>query len=523
MSRIFTSIFLTAAFGLSACDQAIDDRYGGLVVVPVEEEVIFDSEPPTLVAAAIPPRRPDSVLGPIPIVILDDEDLPQPQEIVIAEDEALADLALAGAEASLSAAEQALAEERALAQAATLDFGLSETGQAVQDPDLSFGSNGSGGDVADLSFGSADLAPSGDFGSLAGLQEAQEQLALAQQEAARLAGGITPIANLEEDSQTGDPDLGSPIEGTPTSNAIETDLANVIDTASSNASDVSPDEGETSKVAQRSIFLPLSYDDGEPLITPSDLEDLYQEASYDLTQVIAGEPVPGLILQRLPERLGALNQSDRPLLKELFIKTALPLCLVSNERIRQERAYVLNAEDTSEQLMEVRDPVIAGLGAKYSVTTRRDLLKAVDTIPVSLCLAQAIFESRWSLEETSIKQNALFGGWVRGQTNADSAGPTEESLEEGALVSFASLQAATDAYALHLNRDSSFAEFRDARVIQHQEQGTFSGLDGAAFVSAYAPKTPEYADLLVLLIRENQLDQYDLAQLSGERTAVPVF
>ena len=52
---------------------------------------------------------------------------------------------------------------------------------------------------------------------------------------------------------------------------------------------------------------------------------------------MAGQPVPNLIVQRMPEDMADLGAQNRALMKDVFIKTVLPLCLRANARVAEER------------------------------------------------------------------------------------------------------------------------------------------------------------------------------------------
>ena len=90
-------------------------------------------------------------------------------------------------------------------------------------------------------------------------------------------------------------------------------------------------------------------------------------------------------------------------------------------------------------------------------------------------------------------------------------------------VLFSSLQAATDAFALHLNRDPLLADFRDERARGALQNRVLSGRVAAEFMANLAPENPELVSQLIAIIREYRLDEYDLARLGGVRRAVPVL
>ena len=58
---------------------------------------------------------------------------------------------------------------------------------------------------------------------------------------------------------------------------------------------------------------------------------------------------------------------------------------------------------------------------EYQADSLDALLIKVDTIPVSLALAQAVIESGWGTSRFAYEGNALFGQYVWGKNNV---GPT---------------------------------------------------------------------------------------------------
>ena len=546
----FFPLCLTIA-GLAACDQAIDERYGGLVVIPIEEVTFTSIDEVAGVdpvnSVDLPWPRPSQFSAP---------DL-TPQEAAArasqaAENAALAGQSAASAENSLEAAEIALAEANAALAAAEAAARLGGGDSLTFDPSIlnvgtqDLNSSSSGTDVnGDRPLERPTPFPQS-FDQLAAFQADQANLAAleadrirraeeerarqiaageaerlreAERQAAQAAEQAAQAAQAAEQERAR---LAQAEKAAEDAAAEAQRLASIGTSVDQTAPLPSQIDEHSDKLIASSLFLPLDYSQGKAISTPGELQALYAQTNFDLAQVIAGDPVPSLILERLPQQFEALNQTNHPLLKELFIKSVLPICLVSNARIKQERAYILASQDTGEQLDRALDSALRGLGAKYGVATRSALLTRVNTIPVSLCVAQAVLESRWGMGADVVDQNALFGPWVRGAQGADLI--RGHSDQGGKSVPFTSLQAAAHTYMLYLNTSETLSAFRSARAQAQSSNRSFSGLSAAGLMGPYSPDKPNYADLLGRLIRENQLDQYDLARLAdGRRQAIPVL
>lgn len=587
-SYIFVFLILSLLFG---CDRALDNRYEGLVVVPIQEvpvdpvnggnvlETPIDAAG-TLVRVDIPRRRPDT----IPLRELTSS------EAIAAADEAAQNASLATD--SLLAAQDAQAE--ALTRLSETQFDLTqilEEQARLAEEAVPLGTDGldldiDGLETSDLETDGTVAAPDA-FESTPLLDDsalsdnppiaepplarptpfpqsfyqldrflaeqaererltaeadrlaaialdrvtAAEQLATERAEIERLAAEAAADAKRAEDAiaarreQQAAAEIAAAEAATEAARLAGTEQINEIPTLAPAAVSDTVSDTVPATVEVRSISLPLSYDTAVPIDSVQDLQQIFDEADYNLARLIGGEPAPALILQNLPRDLNGLRENNAPLQRELLIKSVLPLCLVANARIQAERDYILSNEHPENTSGPVRDPVIRGLRAKYQAATHQDLLAKAQTIPVSLCLAYAILASDWGANLTALDQNALFGSWVMDLKNKTQVFPATVLDDEGAKsVSFPSLQASTDAFALFINRDHAFKIFREERNRRTQQGNLLSGLIAAEYVAGLTPNDSTLISTLIQTIRDNQLDQYNLVRLqNGPRRAIPVL
>ena len=495
MSCRSLALGLTGYAMLVGCDRAISDRYGGLVVAPIQEVILIEDEAEQddeFAANSLPAPRPAEIparaadLSPVEI---EDTDLD-------------VDLAL---NTPVPDPELPLVEDVIIEDPLEIEV-IDSVQVGLLNPDEAY--------VPEPRPNSWPASFENLEAFLIAQAEAEEAARLAEEE--RLAEEARLLAAQEEAARQAEAERLAALEAEQEAERLAAESAASVTQATTAPLAVRAPRSDDLP----SLLLPLSYEDGVALSTPEELKTFYADQAYDLTRVIAGSPVPGLILQRLPKDLGELNSTDRALLKEIYIKAALPLCLVANERVLIERAHVLSREDVREDLSQAIDPAVRGLAAKYNTDSRSELLKRLDTVPVSLCLAQAILESRWGLSDLTTDHNALFGPWAI----AANEGPLSEvDLDPDQVLTFASLQASTDAYVLYLNRSDALAQFREDRADAMMNGLILSGQKAAAHIQAFDSETPNYSTLILRLIEENELDQYDLARLSLDRTAVPVL
>ena len=501
MLRIFSLIAaLSGAFFLSACDQAINDRYDGLEVVEVVEVIdtreeeerregdLFDGDQNTLAGADV--TRPN----------------PRP-----------ASMSLAG----LSSTQAEQQEEPVLIlptdenpQLVALSLPPARPKTALDDANLAI-------DIRDLVQVSAiDERPQGvantaEEDQILRLQRAAERTAQAERQAQREEEARQAEIAAREAEAAQEAALQQAEQEASRLASLE------IERSSSTQSSI---QGETHTPGN--IFTPIVFQTSNTVVTTADqLDAQFTQHDFDLSQIMAGTPVPNLIVQRMPEDMAELGGRDRGLMKEIFIKTVLPLCLRANALITAERKRygATPFQARMGDLSASNSRIVRSLSLKYQARTDADLLERLAPIPTSLCLAQAIHDSDWGRNNAVQNQNGLFGTWSRGAEDPAILMPKRgrDDVDSDSFV-FPSLGHAVDAYALFLNRHADLASFRARRA---QEAAIGQGLNGRAaslFMDGFRPHAEAYRDRLLRLIDENELDQFDLTRLSGPSTAIGV-
>ena len=558
------STFLAAGLSLVACDQAIDDRYAGLVVVPVQEVPVTRTPGVGGIAGAadLPRRRPARI----------PEREPTPREAQLAALDAAATLDRSRENAATAQAEADLAEQRRrdreqeliAAQAAEqLAADLRAQQSAIGTLNVTDPTLGSGAlDLDDDGFARDATAPvltsaliprprptnlpqsfaeaEAFYAEQARLEaeraraeEAARQLAAAQEaarqaEAERLAAArlqaerdaAAAAAAAAEAARVADEEVARQRAAEIAAAQAEQEAQRLAAIGSTIATPA-PGAG-VPNAAEGSVSVPLIYSASAPLASLGALQAVFDESGFDLTAIMAGNAVPAIILQRLPSNLGELGLSNPNLQHDLFLKAVLPLCLVANERIDVERTFLRSDGEVEDDLGQVQNAAVRGLGFKYDTASRTELRGRIDAVPVSLCLAQALIASSSGQSPEAIEHNALFGPWTRDPDPRRLARPLTpgETLPQ---TTFPSLQAAVDAFALYLNRGSQFAEFRAERARATQQGRRLSGMVAAEFMAGLNPEDAGTISNLIQVIRENRLDQYDLSRLEGPRRAVTTF
>ena len=199
--------------------------------------------------------------------------------------------------------------------------------------------------------------------------------------------------------------------------------------------------------------------------------------------------------------------------KEAFVKILYPLIVEAENDIKKERTFALNFFDKVERgeiVTPAEQTKLKALAKKYRIKKLYDkeaYLKRIDTIPVSLVLAQASIESNWGRSRFARIANNLFGEWTWGKR-----GIVPKNREPGKhhkIRIFDSLQASIASYMRNLNRHWAYAEFREARYAARKRGTPFTGFIAANYLTRYSELREKYNEMVKKRIVGNDLNLYD--------------
>lgn len=281
--------------------------------------------------------------------------------------------------------------------------------------------------------------------------------------------------------------------------------------------------------------VPHTASGGETAIETRSLEDykqlldLFNRLDYTEQQWLEGmREVPRVYLASIPERWSHTSQEQMQvkLKKKIFFRTLGPLILRSNEMILAERDRLLALADSSSALTPAQQTELAELARRYRVqwdpespkAAVDELLLKVDTLPVSLILAQAAEESGWGSSRFAFAGNALFGQWTWGD---DGITPAQQRSGKGdyKIARFDTPLQSVQAHGLNLNTHPAYESLRQLRQQKHQEGQALGGLEAATTLTRYSERGEAYVKTLQSIIRYNKLDGTDSAYLK-EMTAL---
>ena len=238
--------------------------------------------------------------------------------------------------------------------------------------------------------------------------------------------------------------------------------------------------------------------------------NLFAELGYDLQGVRAGQKVKPIYLTKLPKDLKTLG--DTKTKRELFIKIVLPLILDANKQITEDRKKLFKI--LGKNFNTVGERVWLNRRFKEYKIEDHDLAKLkmrMDTIPVSMALAQAANESGWGTSRFALEGNALFGQWTWSKKGISPKNKDKNKSHK--ILQFQILKASVTAYKNNLNTHNAYKEFREVRAKLRQENKKIIGLDLTKHIKNYAAIGEKYVAIIEDIIERNSLTDFDNADL----------
>lgn len=201
--------------------------------------------------------------------------------------------------------------------------------------------------------------------------------------------------------------------------------------------------------------------------------------------------------------------------KEVFIGYVKELVDKGNQEIEEEREVVTRfftqaMTDAFRGLGQKNIGKLIALRNKYSITDlfdREAYYKKIDTVPLSLAIAQAALESGWGKSRFAREANNIFGHWTY-----SGVGLMPQNRAEGKthmIRIFGSLQKSVNGYLLNLNTNSAYEDFRQMRYETHKEGKVFDGKMAASTMINYSELKREYIKMLLEMMEQNGLFAYD--------------
>ena len=245
-------------------------------------------------------------------------------------------------------------------------------------------------------------------------------------------------------------------------------------------------------------------------LSASTIQQLFKETNYNLKDVRKTKLVKPVKLSLLPNEMKMIENTKKR--KNLFIQIILPLIIEENNRIKLDRKKlftILNKNHNSNS----ENKWLNQKFEQYGVLNKdlSTLKVRMDTIPVSLVIAQAAKETGWGTSRIALEGNALFGQWTFSGNGLKPLGSDKDKSHK--VMKFQVLQASVRAYFRNLNTHSSYREFRKFRAAARDNDEKLDSLILADYLDEYAATGIEYTKILKQIIKQNSLKDFDDAKL----------
>nr|WP_320115572.1 glucosaminidase domain-containing protein [uncultured Desulfuromonas sp.] len=249
------------------------------------------------------------------------------------------------------------------------------------------------------------------------------------------------------------------------------------------------------------------------------LIDTFADWGYSWETLDQG--VPAFTLDRFPRDMGHIHDVKQK--KKLFFLSLLPMIIMQNEAILQQRATLKKLLGSSAPLTTGQQQWLTLLCHEYRCDgdpisdpqVARQLLTRVDMLPTALVLAQAANESAYGSSRFAQQANNIFGQW----TFTPGTGIVPAGRPEGATYEvrkFSNLAASIRSYMNNLNSHQAYRSLREKRYALRQAGAPLEGKKLAEGLLNYSTRRDAYVDEIQTMIRHNRLAQLAALKLRDD-------
>ena len=245
-------------------------------------------------------------------------------------------------------------------------------------------------------------------------------------------------------------------------------------------------------------------------LSASTIQQLFKETNYNLKDVRKTKLVKPVKLSLLPYEMKMIESTKKR--KNLFIQIILPLVIEENNRIKLNRIKlfsILNKNHNSNSEKKWLDEKFKQYGVMNKDLST--LKVRMDTIPVSLVIAQAAKETGWGTSRFALEGNALFGQWTWSGEGIKPADADNNATHK--VMKFKILKSSIRAYQRNLNTHSGYKEFRMARAELRDNKRNLDAIILANYLDKYAETGKEYVKIIKQIIKQNNLTDFDDVKL----------
>ena len=245
-------------------------------------------------------------------------------------------------------------------------------------------------------------------------------------------------------------------------------------------------------------------------LSAATIEELFKSTNYNLEDVRKNKLVKPIRLPFLPKEIKNIENIKKR--KNLFIQIILPLIIKENNNIKLDRKKLFSILNKNKNT-KVQKIWLNSKFKQYGVVNKdlSTLKIRMDEVPISMAIAQAAKETGWGTSRFAQEGNALFGQWTWSGEGIKPSDADDDSTHK--VMKFKILQASVKAYQRNLNTHSSYKNFRSTRAELRDEGKKLDSLILSEHLDKYAETGKEYVKILQLIIKQNNLTDFDDAKL----------
>ena len=246
---------------------------------------------------------------------------------------------------------------------------------------------------------------------------------------------------------------------------------------------------------------------------------VFQWSQLILSNVKNNVPIPRMYFPFIPKNISQYEINKK---KSIFIAILIPIALRGNELVLEERNFMKIAFSTNNiyqiehfskkyRVKNFKELNFSSLSKSQINNIKMELLKKINTIPISMILAQSIIESGWGTSRFAQEGNALFGQWT--WKNEDGIKPKGNLDANFSVKNFKNLLDSVNSYILNLNTHPAYEELRNFRMSQYEMGKNIAGNDMANFLQKYAEIGYTYVVKVKEMIKKNKLNKFENSKL----------
>ena len=236
------------------------------------------------------------------------------------------------------------------------------------------------------------------------------------------------------------------------------------------------------------------------------IEEQLSNPKFKIEEIRQNNIIPYVAISNLPDDLKKIKSIKSR--KELFIKITLPLIVKENDKLTKLNRKIKKIKSSLDIISRDEAIWVKELMLEYEANSLDNLIIKVDSIPVSLALAQAVIESGWGTSRFAYEGNALFGQYIWDSQTSGIVPNERETNAKYKIKSFDTLRESVASYMKNLNTNFHYNEFRLNRFILRSNNISLDGALLAEYLYNYSIEE-DYINKIKEIIQTNNFNDFE--------------